>query len=259
MSPFDFKFKFQNPGSIWKSLYWEICRKLKIEQLLFLHIFNFYRNFESNLQILVSGILVIISKSVTNCRAPPPAVAGDLRTPSWRARGRHLMLSMGRHPLCVASPLPRLDYKARTVAVIVFFFSSSASSPSPSFSQPLTQTTATASPLGAPSRPIVGNSVARRVSPFACSLAARAERTWSSSSALFTAPPQTRHRGQLPPLLLRAYGLLSRDCGEPLMLSVLLFWPLQACLAVATGAAATVAAMAGMELPPGCLLRCRAS
>jgi hypothetical protein len=75
----------------------------------------------SNLQILVSAILVINLKSVSNGRAPPPAVAGDLRTASRRARGHHLLLGMGRHQLRVASLLPRLSYQAHTVAVIVFF------------------------------------------------------------------------------------------------------------------------------------------
>ena len=77
------KFKFQNGGRIWKCSFKQSCRTWKVEQLLFLEIFNFFRKFVSNLQNGLSGNSVNIWKSV------------------WEA-GRHLLLAADAAELVLA-------------------------------------------------------------------------------------------------------------------------------------------------------------
>ena len=62
------KFKFQNGRRIWKYSLKQSCRVWKVEQLLFLEIFNFFRKFESNLQNELGGNSVISQ----NSSRPPP-------------------------------------------------------------------------------------------------------------------------------------------------------------------------------------------
>jgi hypothetical protein len=56
VSPFDFKLAFQNLKGFWQNFLKQSCKAGKVEELLFLEIFNFFRKFESNFKSNVVAI-----------------------------------------------------------------------------------------------------------------------------------------------------------------------------------------------------------
>ena len=105
------KFEFQNGGRIWKCFLNQSCSTWKVEQLLFLEIFNFFRKFLSNLWNKCSGSSVIISKiqlHLTACRRRHAEFTADRFSPLSRAvtrpnlRGKFARVLSTPHALLLA-------------------------------------------------------------------------------------------------------------------------------------------------------------
>ena len=125
VSPFEFKFAFQNVDRIWVWVLKQSCRTLDFEQLLFLEIFELLHEFGSNLGFNTKGNFI----NTMNSARGRHLIAGVLRMRSGRCRGRPwLRAGAGKTP----SWLP-LDswpsFKGRDAIAVVLFSSSVFQSP----------------------------------------------------------------------------------------------------------------------------------